>query len=474
METPPALIADFQKSLDDCRELYRGSGELIVQQYPELAWKEPASFLQLMESLHAGLLVKTYFTIALADQKWSRRERILAALLISHIWQEKLEGGPLQNAAHELSQQSVHLKWYGLVRPFAEVAPLRERSSQVETIVTRIANLVARIDGEFTRPEQNMLHSIQHELQRHLRRLSLDGDDVMASGIRLSTLQQESHQVRQVCQLDEHAAPDSSAALVPAEDIDDLPALLAQLQGLVGLRRVKQEITTLSNLIRLSQQRSLRGLPKTEVSLHMVFAGNPGTGKTTVARLVARILRAMGVLKKGHLVETDRSGLVAQYAGQTGPKTNQRIDEALDGVLFIDEAYSLVAQGEDAFGREALQVLLKRMEDDRDRLVVILAGYPQPMNDLLSRESGLAVPLQSISRFRGLRHGGAGADLRQTVRGSSFRANRPGAGPSVGGLRLAVPAPRQTLWQRAGGAKCVRERGAALGQPHCRRAANFA
>ena len=123
----------------------------------------------------------------------------------------------------------------------------------------------------------------------------------------------------------------------------------------------------------------------------MVFGGNPGTGKTTVARIVGKIFSAMGILKKGHLVETDRSGLVAEYAGQTGPKTNLRIDEALDGVLFIDEAYTLISSsGEDPFGHEAVQTLLKRMEDDRERLVVILAGYPVEMAILLHSNPGLS------------------------------------------------------------------------------------
>ncbi|MEQ1904306.1 MAG: AAA family ATPase, partial [Pirellulaceae bacterium] len=125
--------------------------------------------------------------------------------------------------------------------------------------------------------------------------------------------------------------------------------------------------------------------------LHMVFTGNPGTGKTTVARILGKIYGAMGILTKGHLIETDRSGLVAEYAGQTGPKSNRLIDQALDGVLFIDEAYSLVAEkGDDPYGAEAVQALLKRMEDHRDQLVVILAGYPEEVERMLKSNPGLS------------------------------------------------------------------------------------
>ena len=141
-----------------------------------------------------------------------------------------------------------------------------------------------------------------------------------------------------------------------------------ELSKLIGLQPVKEEVQTLSNFIVMRQKRKEMGLTVPDVSYHLVFTGNPGTGKTTVARILAGIFHDKGVLKKGHLVETDRSGLVAEYVGQTAVKTNKIIDKALDGVLFIDEAYSLVAQGED-FGQEAVATLLKRMEDDRDRLL---------------------------------------------------------------------------------------------------------
>lgn len=161
-----------------------------------------------------------------------------------------------------------------------------------------------------------------------------------------------------------------------------------ELEKLIGLGSVKKEIESLSNYVNIQALRHRQGMITTPVSLHCVFTGNPGTGKTTVARIVAAIYKELGVLKSGHLVETDRSGLVAEYVGQTAVKTNKIIDEALDGVLFIDEAYSLLG-GENDFGAEAIATLLKRMEDDRDRLVVILAGYSNEIKDFIESNPGL-------------------------------------------------------------------------------------
>ena len=163
---------------------------------------------------------------------------------------------------------------------------------------------------------------------------------------------------------------------------------LAELNSLIGLERVKQDVDSLRNLIKIQAMRKQHGLPNTSVSYHCVFSGNPGTGKTTVARIVAGIYKELGILKKGHLVEVDRSKLVGEYVGQTAPKTNKVIDEALDGVLFIDEAYSLAGEGSD-YGAEAIATLLKRMEDDRDRLVVVLAGYTNEIKEFIDSNPGL-------------------------------------------------------------------------------------
>lgn len=162
-----------------------------------------------------------------------------------------------------------------------------------------------------------------------------------------------------------------------------------ELFSLIGLDKVKSDVSNLNNLLKMQKLRQSRGMKTAQISYHCVFTGNPGTGKTTVARILAGIYKELGILKKGHLIETDRSGLVADYVGQTATKTNEIIDKAIDGVLFIDEAYSLVQGGQNDYGKEAISTLLKRMEDDRDKLIVILAGYNKEMEDFICSNSGL-------------------------------------------------------------------------------------
>ena len=180
--------------------------------------------------------------------------------------------------------------------------------------------------------------------------------------------------------------PEQKEEIPPKEKIEDL---LAELDSYVGMDAIKEEVRSLINMVQVYKLRRENDLPTTDMSLHMVFSGNPGTGKTTVARIMARIYHSLDILSKGQLVEVDRSGLVAGYVGQTALKTQKVIEKAMGGVLFIDEAYALNGKSENDFGQEAIDTILKAMEDHRDDLVVIVAGYTELMDRFIHSNPGL-------------------------------------------------------------------------------------
>ncbi len=388
------ILNEFKLALTECRKLYVDAGHFCVSKHPELIPKSTIDFVRLMDDLHRGLLVKIYISVAEADRKFGKAEQELARELILHVWGRLLDPPELKKAIARLSDQATKLKWYGLIRPFSEIKPLRDRVGRLETIVIRVANLVAKADGVLTESESRVLHSIQDSLDSHLRDIpygELDHTEAQRCGTKaIADLQEKEKEFREAYEVDQTTAAKTNSDAPPVMPQVSVEDARKQLDELIGLGGIKKEIDSLVNYLALQRSRAEVGLPATPLSLHSVFTGNPGTGKTTVARIVGQILCAMNILEKGHVIETDRSGLVAEFSGQTGPKTNKKIDEAIDGILFIDEAYTLVAEGsEDPYGNEAVQALLKRMEDDRDRLIVVLAGYPEPIEKLLDSNPGL-------------------------------------------------------------------------------------
>lgn len=240
---------------------------------------------------------------------------------------------------------------------------------------------------------------------------------------------------------------------VSAGEQNRLDMLLQELNNLVGLSQVKQEMNSLINLIKVRKLRERYGLPDMEMSYHMVFSGNPGTGKTTVARLVAEIYKELGVLSKGTLTETDRAGLVAGYVGQTALKVKEVVEKAIGGVLFIDEAYTLTSSeaGND-FGQEALDTLVKMMEDHRDDLIVIVAGYKDEMQHFLKANTGLVSRFNKFIDFPDY----SLEELIEIFHGMAYRAGFIVEDTATLALQEALETLDERAWKSFGNARGIR------------------
>ncbi|WP_187478321.1 AAA family ATPase [Amniculibacterium sp. G2-70] len=224
---------------------------------------------------------------------------------------------------------------------------------QYATALYRFANIIAKADGNVNIQEEQKLKKVYQFLHKPLE----------ASETTFVKVQQ----------------PKTN---------ENMESVLEELHQLIGLENVKEEVNTLINFIKIQKAREQNGLKTSPISYHIIFTGNPGTGKTTVARIIAKLYKHLGILYDGHFIETDRSGLIAQFTGQTAPKVNKVVDSALNGVLFIDEAYALVGEHQDDFGKEAVATLIKRIEDNRDQLVVIMAGYGEEMKTFIDTNPG--------------------------------------------------------------------------------------
>ena len=287
------IVADYGQALCDCRELYVQCGRDCAQQHANLLDRPAGEFIEMMDDLHRGLVVKIYTTVALADHKWARQERVLAQVLLEHAWLQTLNNDQLRVTMQRLAAEADTIGWYSLLRPFAEFAPLRERVAEVESVVVRMANIVAKADGQMSTVEQAILDTIRGELQRHLQPIRLDGDGPPnqlspappkrvlsdqpprdnAQSIR--DIGQDAQKVKTRCELPAQH-PGVETTKNPSEQLKEL---IQQLDGLIGLASVKEEIRTLANFSKAPTTSPPTRLARNQCEFTHGVCGKPRYGK---------------------------------------------------------------------------------------------------------------------------------------------------------------------------------------------------
>ncbi|MDX2097989.1 MAG: AAA family ATPase [Leptolyngbyaceae cyanobacterium bins.59] len=355
-----------------------------IKREANLLYKAIVPFLQLgasYQTLFLTDLAEIVRLTAMIDQRFSSNEILAYGMVYALVKQEKKLLASLLNE-WELSESARQNSEFAIIQLFDDYQQARKRNELAE----KYFYLPAVLKELDTKNGTNLFTPITSAIYRFAQIvIRADGQESDIEKKVLEEIQTLLHQTEQ----GQAGKAIEVEAVYPTEE-DSLEKVLAELNSLIGMQNIKDEINTLTNFLKVQKVRIERGLAKTNLSLHAVFSGSPGTGKTTVARMVGRIYKHLGFLKKGHLIETDRAGMVAGYIGQTSKKVDDLVKASLDGVLFIDEAYSLLPKNAaNDFGQEAIDTLLKRMEDNRDRLVVIVAGYTDNMAEFIESNPGL-------------------------------------------------------------------------------------